>query len=98
MITKYIYFPNGQETGMEANVPEIIYVFDSLERDGTFYIKAAKTELQAERGAGFYLLRNRAVLYTNSLWDDCLEYMKSRRKNEGRYQEIFENRRNYEDD
>ena len=98
VITKYIYFPTGQETGMQEGIPEIIYVFETLERDGAYYIKAARTAEQAARGSGVFLLRNRAAYYTNALWNDCLDYMKSRRSNEGRYQEIFENRRNYEDD
>ena len=92
MITKYIYFPNGQEIRMTKGFPVIVWSFD-LFSDGTkFYIKASTDEESAKRASGKFLLASRAVIFNSKLWEECLVHIEKRRQLEQEYKELYKMR------
>jgi len=74
-IRKYIYFPTGQETGMKKDIPEIVYASDVWVDGKRMYITASKSPEEAARGSGSFLLAQRAVPYTDALWNDVENYL-----------------------
>lgn len=93
MIQKYIYFPTGQETRLEKNVPVIIYVFDIFKDQNRFYVKGSVRESEAERCSGKFFLMNRAVIYNDALWEACVEYKLALDSVQDQYKELFKKRK-----
>lgn len=91
-LIKYIYFPSGQENGMTKDTPVIVYCFDLFVDNHRMYIKASTNPEQAGRGSGQFLLANRAVIYSDELWYDCITYMNKKKKLAEDYENLFKKR------
>ena len=94
-LTKYIYFPTGQETGMVRHVPVVVYAFDEFSDGNRFYIKASTNPENADRHCGKFLIKNRAVRYTDALWDECKRINRLRVNLEQEYEKLWKNRRKF---
>jgi hypothetical protein len=93
MIQKYIYFPTGHETGMKRHIPVIVYSFDLFKDGNRFYLKASTSYESAQRRSGKFLLQKRAVPYTDSFWEDCLDYINKLDKLDEDYADLWRNRK-----